>query len=284
MLLLASALGYLFIFAAVQHLSDGFALHKISSELAYSRARETPCFPSEKIKEILSQKFYYLEKGSQCYVFESEDGQHVLKFFRFSRYRLPWFAKHLLLPPFLSELQEQHLQKKEKKLYDLLTSCKLAYKELLEESGLVFLHLNKTSSLNQTVVLYDRLKRPFPIDIDQYEFLIQQKGEPTYSYLSKLIAAKEQNKAVKALQDLVDALTSRFQKKIGDRDAVIHKNMGFRNGKVQYFDVGQFYMDPKVQNPSVYKEEIKNIFRPLALWLKEKDPQLALQFEYVLNE
>lgn len=279
---LTFVLGYLLVFAAIHHLTDGFALSKISSTLPYSKERETPS--RVNVEKILDQPFYYLEKGSQCYAFESEDGRYVLKFFRQSRYRLPWFAKHLSLPTFLSKLQNQHLQRKEKKLNDLFTSCQIAYQELYEESGLIFLHLNKTSSLNQPVVLYDNLKRPRSIDIDRYEFLIQHKGSLIYPYLSQIIAQGKRNQVKKTLQGLITTLEERFQKGIDDKDAVLHKNMGFRNGKVQYLDVGQFSMNPKIKNPAIYRQKIKKIVQPLTLWLKERDYELALQFESILNE
>ncbi len=276
------ATGYFLFLAGIGNLVDGFDVGKISSDLECSPSREVVSPPHSQIRKILSQNFYYLGKGSQCYVFESEDGQYVLKFFRYPRYRFPWFAKHLSLPPFLSAIQNEHLKTKKKKLNALLKSCKLAYLELREESGLIFIHLNKSTYLDQRIFLYDSLKRVNSVNIDNYEFLIQKKTELLYPYLARLIREGKETEAKEALSDLVTIIIHRFQKGIADNDAVIHKNSGFRNGKAQYLDVGQFIKDPKMKNRSVYQVEAKKITKTLRLWLEENDPKLAQFFEEIL--
>lgn len=41
----------------------------------------------EEVQKILKQPFHYLASGNQAIVFESADGEHVLKLFRYSRTR-----------------------------------------------------------------------------------------------------------------------------------------------------------------------------------------------------
>src|SRR5437868_3279127 len=61
--------------------TDGFSIYNISSNLSFREEWEIPQETTEA-KIILAQPFYYLGKGAQSYVFESEDGNFVLKFFR----------------------------------------------------------------------------------------------------------------------------------------------------------------------------------------------------------
>lgn len=272
--------GFVFFWIATWRLNDGFSIHKIQSDLSYSPKREVISPSNDTVHELLSQNFYYLGKGSQCYVFESEDKDLVLKFFRYPRYRLPKLAKALSLPPFLEEIQNKRETEKQQKLEKLFRSCKIAYEELHHETGLLYLHLNKTDHLKQRVVIYDKLKRAYPIEIDNYEFMIQKKGEQIFPYLNRLLEKGRREEARKALYDLCKLISHRYQLGISDQDAVIHKNSGFRGGRAMFLDVGGF---SKVSSKDPGSETVK-ITAKLQEWLREKDPQLARFFEGVMEQ
>ena len=74
--------------------TDGFAVSKINSHLTFNPKWEI-AQDRASARSILSQKFYYLSKGAQCYVFASADNQYVLKFFRQKLFYLPWTYKFL---------------------------------------------------------------------------------------------------------------------------------------------------------------------------------------------
>lgn len=231
------------------HLCDGFSKRHIysnRSEFQESSKADTTILP------ILSQKYFYKEKGSQFYVFESEDGQYVLKFFRFERYK-----------------------KKKQILENLLKSCELAFNELYKETNLIHLHLKKTNELCK-VTCYDKLKRPFLIDLDQVEFILQKKGERLYPYLTSLIESNKKEEVKLALIDLVGILRARMNKGIFDDDSSLSKNAGFCSGKAMLLDIGQFSRETKYQNPEAANLEIKKITADLVTWLSKKDRELAL--------
>jgi hypothetical protein len=276
--LLLALMGYSFFELAVRHLADGFSLDQIRSHLPYSIKWEVTSPPYSTLQDILSQNFYYLGKGSQCYVFESEDKDVVLKFFRHSRYRLPAFACWILEPPFLAKIVHAKAKAKKEKLDALFNSCKLAYQQLPAESGLLYLHLNKTAYLRKEVTLYDKLKRPFSIFIDDYEFIIQKRGEQIFPHLSQLLDRGKTEEAKAALADLATILCNRLKKGIVDLDPVIQKNSGFRGHKAFFLDVGGFtYMSPKA-------EDLQKTTRQLRAWLQHKDPELAAYFDKELEE
>lgn len=143
----------------LRKLTGRFSLCGISSQLEFNPAWETPR-PSEEelsdLKRLFQQKFTYLDCGRQCFAFRSEDGKYVLKFFKLSLRRLPDGLMYLPLPNKLDQLREKTVAFKKSKLKRDFDSYVLAYNELREETGLIFVHLNKTDFLNQTVTMRKR--------------------------------------------------------------------------------------------------------------------------------
>lgn len=229
---------------------DHFRPAKIYHELEEKRAATLP--------KCIDQPYYYLGKGSQSYVFVSEDGKYVLKFFRMNRYRGP---------------------KKEQKLQDLLTSCRIASQTLSQETALVYLHLEKSYNLKKKVLIHDALFRPYVIDLDETAFLIQKRATPIYAYLKELINNHQTEEVCKALADLKKILKSRFRKQIADHDPVIEKNAGFLNGRAIFIDTGQFYHNDRI-DASI---EGNKVMRKLKLWLEEQDPSNSELYLTVLN-
>ena len=257
-------------------LSDGFTLSKMTAPLSYSAKWEVDAPPALDTRAILAQPFYYMGKGSQSFVFESLDRQYVLKFFRLNRYRLPAFQEKLPLPPFLSAIQQQRIDEKWRKREKLFESCTLAYNQLKQESGLVYVHLNKTTNLTLQVEIYDNLRRKHVIAIDEYAFMLQKRGEQVYPYLSRLLKEGKKEEARRALMSLSSLLSERMAKNIADGDAEIHKNAGFRNGEALFLDVGQFRREHSVEN----KERLA---RKLLAWLEEKDPEFAVEARAIFS-
>ena len=68
---------------------DGFSVALIHSGLTFNPAWETaPASP--ELDPIFSQKFHYLGCGGQSFAFVSDDGQYVIKFFKFRLFRQPY--------------------------------------------------------------------------------------------------------------------------------------------------------------------------------------------------
>ena len=79
----------LLVFGAVRayyRLTDDFRLSNISYPLPFQENLQIPPLAElerAQIINILSQNYSYLGKGAQSYAFRSQDGQYVLKFFKF---------------------------------------------------------------------------------------------------------------------------------------------------------------------------------------------------------
>src|ERR1700687_1837730 len=62
--------------------TGSFTIARISSEIPFHPEWEVETENEEQIKHILSQPYHYFGKGAQSFVFASEDGSTVIKFFR----------------------------------------------------------------------------------------------------------------------------------------------------------------------------------------------------------
>jgi hypothetical protein len=238
--------------------TDGFALARTSFELPFNAAWETRDAPVD-----LKQKFRYLGKGAQSYVFASEDGKYVLKLFR-TRYFRP------------------HRQKV--KLSKEFNSYKIAHDELHEETGLVFLHLNKTHHLQQKITLVDKVGIAHTLDADQTKFLVQKRAKLLYPGLQELAEMGKIEEAKSALSSLVDLLVSRCQKGIFDKDPDLNTNFGLIGSRPIQIDIGRFKKDPSQVDVKVYKNEIIRITDNLHQWLMARYPDLDEHLRRKLNE
>ncbi len=278
----------LFIFLAIlvqrfcHDKTDGFALRKIISDLPFAPAWEV-AEPEEsslaEIKKILSQPYRYLGKGAQSYVFASLDGLYVLKFFRHDHMRRePW---HLLL-------SGERRKEREVMAYDKLakdfTSYKLAFEHLKEETGLVYLHLNKTNHLQIEIPLYDKIGVRHALQLDHMEFVLQKRATLLFPALERWIDAGQASAAKKALSALVHFLKTRCEKEIFDKDPDLNTNFGFLETCPMQIDIGRFKIDGFYSNKQVYKREIRRITDNLQQWLELRSPELSVHLQKELEK
>ena len=262
--------------------TDGFAMYKIQSALKYDPQFETdPIAEDEKqrLDAILDQPYYYLGKGAQCYAFVSEDGQSVLKFFRLYHLRVPsWFEK-MPLPSFLHSYRQAKVNKKYGEFFRDFLSYKIASDHLKEETGLVFVHLNKTSTLKKKVTLYDKIFVKHIVDLDQMEFLIQKKADLFYPAVEKMIGSGDLDSARRVLSQLVSYLAKRSEMGFYDKDPDINTNFGVFQGQTIQIDVGRFRPDETRISSSVYVDDIRRVTDNLKQWLETKESSLATFLE-----
>ena len=248
--------------------TGSFTVARISSSLTYHPEWATPPPSSEEekeLKKILGQPYTYLAKGAQAFVFASQDGKYVIKFFRHHHLNVPFWVRAL---PF-SWARHSH-QKKAAKLTKDFASYKLAYDQFRPQTGLVFLHLNKTSHLNLTLDLIDKLSIHHPLALDQYEFLIQQRATLVYPTLEEMMQSGNPDQARQALSALVHLLAERMKLGIFDKDPDLNTNFGFIGTTPLQIDFGRY----KARSPFFDKQEIVRITDNLHQWLMSRYPEL----------
>ncbi|MBX9744519.1 MAG: hypothetical protein K2X08_04840 [Chlamydiales bacterium] len=162
----------------------------------------------QEILELLSQPFIYLNRGAQCYVFESQDRKYVIKFF----------------------------QKRKKKIKKIdFTSCLIAYYKAKKETALLYIHLIPTQQSLPKLSVRSPLGTWFSLSLDRYAFVIQKKTKPFRETL--LQASKEKTLDI-YLSSLLDLLNQRIAKGIRNKDLSLSSNFGFLGEQAVEFDFG----------------------------------------------
>jgi len=274
------ALGYLASRVGVYSLNDKFLL----SHITLKNSPSTTSLVNEELPKTLSRPFFYLDQGSQMYAFKSEDGEYVLKLIK--QHRLAFFkipSSHLLAS-FLQEIQREKEEEKLNKRLRLYESCKIAWNELRNECGLVYLGICPKHNIPIPLTLYDKLGRKHTLLLDSTEFILQKKGELIAPTLNKLISKGDIEGAKKRLDQLFSLLLLRCQKGIFDSDAFISKNAGFIEDRAIYLDLGGFSKNGRMQNPRIYILEIEKISSKLRLWLNGQNQELANYSTDLINQ
>lgn len=276
-------------------------LRKLPDEPRYHCATLSTA-DNEQVKKILDQPFHYLGMGSQCFCFASADDKYVIKFFKLDHVRYWYFKKaveprnwskyaglfkdswlHAFpLPSALHHLRDQVIGFRNYRIDTTLLSCKISFDKLREETGTLYLHLNKTDHFKKSLTLIDNIGVVHSIDLDTTRFLLQKKGELVYPYLTKLMKNGEEAKAKRAIQSLLNLIVSRSQKGIANTDALMVQNFGFIEERAVEIDTGSFIQDEIQKNPEVYKRDLLYLSLPLRRWLAQNHPLLVASYDQEL--
>jgi hypothetical protein len=258
--------------------TQGFRMSKVTANFSSNANWEILPLPEKEqeiVDGILDQKFTYLGRGFQSFVFLSEDQKYVLKLFNNAyQWRLT-LLNTLPSFPLWEEWQQEKIHKIQRKLEKTFGSYKIAFEELKELTGLLYLHLDQTHPLHKKLTILDKLGIGHTIDLDSTAFLLQKKADLVYPKIDSLMQAKQLSEAKNALSSLLTLITARCKKGIGDSDALIRTNFGFLENQAVQIDVGPFSKDPDIQNPEVYLKEIGRITMSLKHWLENNHPELV---------
>lgn len=266
--------------------THGFRPYKFHSDLTYNPAWDIPPLSLEeerRVEEILSQPFYFLGSGGESYAFISKDRHFVLKVFKHHHMRTTSWVDQIPLPRWIEPLQERYKEKRIDRQNTLFTSCLLAYNRLKQQTGLVYLHLNKTSHLNKTLSLFDPIGILHLVDLDKIEFALQEAATSAYPTLAYLVETQEIEGAKVRLKSLLDLTISRCKAGVADHDAR-KRNFGFVGEKAIELDLGSFSLNedlkiPQNTNRIFLYETIK-----LRTWVKKYHPELTDFLEEKVRE
>jgi len=264
--------------------TDGFSIAFIHSDLTFNPAWETKPVPeqtSQELEKVFTQRFKYLSCGGQSFVFVSENNKYVIKFFKHRHFRKPYsFLLNIPLPGILELSRLCKLNKALFKLQRDFTSYKIAYEELQEETGLIYLHLNKGTNLNRSINIIDKIGIEHQIDLDNIEFIVQRRAQLLYPHINELMEKGDISGAKQALHAILDAIVIRCKKGIFDEDPRIHNNLGFIDKKAIFIDIGRFVHDESRAYPSVYINDLKIITgKHFRSWLERSYPALAVDLD-----
>lgn len=259
--------------------TSGFSVDKISSRLTYNRSWEIePIADSQRellVQKVFPQTYYYLSAGNQCYAFISEDRQYVLKFFKMRSL----FPKGWLNSFPLSLLQ--HLGVKQEACHQLFSerifaSYKDAYEILREETGLIYIHLNKTQEFKSKVTLIDNKGKKYAVDLDAMEFVVQKKATKIFDHLNELSKKYKYEDLRESIRSHLRLIALRCEKGFADNDLSIRNNFGFIDNTAVQFDCATLTRDSSMKYPSNFRQEILEAAKRLNGWARENCPEITL--------
>jgi hypothetical protein len=267
--------------------TKGFALTKIHSDLSFNPDWEIPPLaPDEhqKVIALLDQPFTFLGNGAQCYAFQSQDGKTVIKFFKHHHMRVNSWLNRLELSPKLHLYRLKLTGGGKERLHLILGSCKISYDHLKEETGLIYIHLNKTNHLQKKLTIIDPIGIAHQVDLDQMEFVVQKKATMIYPTLKEW-RAEGNFEAIKEYLDSVLALfAKRLSLNIADKDPVFKRNFGCLGSKAIEIDQSSFYYSTSLKKPYAKKRAFYFETFKLRRWVKKRIPEVSDYFEQRLNE
>jgi hypothetical protein len=222
----------------------------------------------ELASDILKQKFVYLGCGTQVTAYESEDHRYVVKFFNpRNTIKKKWFGKKTRLMRMNSPswILKSYFGTQER-LIKFFSRYAMAYDELRDEAGLIYVHLNGATVLQQELELVDKEGKLRRVRLEDAPFVLQKKVELVPAYLVK-------NDKKEAARQLYDLFLSRARKGYTDKLQTLDKNFGFADGRAVQLDVGRIRKEASL-NPLQEMERIVNNITPsppdeLALALQE---------------
>jgi hypothetical protein len=227
--------------ALAKRLTDGFRPAKMVLAFPHHPEWEVPF--SNEILPILNQPYRYMDKGSQCYVFESQDGEYVVKFFRFDR------------------------TEKKGKILTLFNACKIAYDRLREETGLIYLHLNPDQTPLPILQCRDRLGRKYQFPLNECRFAVQKKVKPFRQTLQE--ALTDPLLMQKRIDQFLSLLIVRTSKGVYNTDPTLSRNFGFLPERAIELDFGNY----RPSGAHIQAVEIARYTEKLRRWLKAKAPE-----------
>ncbi len=284
----------------------GFCLQKIQADdLPFQERWETTPLSTEEQREIdalLSQSFTFLGAGSECFAFSSADGKAVIKFFKLDLFRPVYLQKGLLVedhrclvgslsnhswinafPSALQQSIDRLLGIREFRLLRTFSSIKLAYDELKEETGLLYLHLNPTDRFKRKLTLYDACGIKHEIDLDTAKFFLQKRAVPLEKHFITLEKKVHYSSAQSSIDSLIKMILIRCKKGYADRD-ILNRNLGYIGNQAIEIDSGSFLENPKMKEPWIYKQELFYATLELKDWLKKNYPEMVSYLERKVTE
>lgn len=261
---------------AVRFYNGDFRLGNIDYHWHHAHKWTTNPPSDEQISEIqalMSQKFNYLGKGNQTYAFVSEDGDYVLKFFKFGHLKPPEWLEWLPNFSFVEKYKQSKLSSQHKRLNNNFQGHWIAATYDSENCGLKLVHLTPTNYLNVRATVIDRIGTTHTIDLDTVTFVLQKKVIPARETLKSLLNQGNVNEAVKRIGQIFDLYQSDYEKGIFDRDHNVIDNVGFTKERAMRIDVGKLRFDPKMKQKEFNEKDLQEkVARRLNSWVKRDFP------------
>ena len=229
----------------------------------------------KEIDQIFNQNFTFFEKGSHAYLFLSEDNKYMLKLLK-QNMLCPknWLA---YIPVSFNPYYQEYCQK-QKKIHKMLTAFKIASTELKEETGLVYIHLNPTQTLNKKLILVDKHGKKHTIDPNNMSFYLQKRAQLIYVRISELMRTGNLERAKNIISSVFALIAQLENKGIHSGKMAMYKNFGIIDDKAVQIDIGVLR-----KQTGCTKQPISTLTHNFRDWIEKNYPALLPHFDAELE-
>jgi hypothetical protein len=263
--------------------TKGFRPYKIQTILENGNFRKELSPKERKILKILEKKFKYLNKGSQSYVFVSEDQKYVIKFIAMNKYKEPFKRKLLSLLNIFKDYRENRIFNRNRNFNHAMKSYKIAFNDLEKETATLYFHNKKNLLFKKRIKIIDNLGISHEIDPNKTFFIVQKKAEKVKPLFLKFLKEKNFKKLEKILTDYLNLTISILNKGFINRDSSI-KNAGYINGNFLELDLGRFFKIENLEDPKIFNSFLEEHVWPYRNFLKKEAPEMLTFFEKRLKK
>lgn len=255
-------------------MTHGFRINNIYSDLTFDPVRER-AQEVNSIRPLLSQPYYFLDSGGESYAFLSEDGQYVLKFFKYQH----MCTKTWLVPL----LPQKEIDRRKMRFHRFFKSCTLAYDHFRKETGLIFIHLNKSHNLNIKLKIFDPNHIAHQVDLDKLEFALQKKVSMAAPTFTALAQTGQIEMAKARLNTLLELIVHRCEMGLADHDGQL-RNFGFLGNEAIAVDLGCFSIDETLKSSQGIKRTLLKESINMKKGLKIAYPELEEHLDEKIKE
>ncbi len=222
-----------------------FHPNRVAVERAYNPEWEVEptAEQEEQIVQILSQPFTYLGKGIQSFAFGSQDGQYVLKLFRFDPCKAPYGQSLIRWCKNRIGIHPRAVLPLEERMAKTFHACLLSYKYLQDETAVVWVNLNPKKRDWPSIQVRDRMHRWHTLDTNQYRFVLQKRAVMLKPALYDAYK-NDQAKFCRMIHSFTQLLLSLDKKGMASFDPKMPSNFGFIGEQAIQIDFGNLTDQP----------------------------------------
>lgn len=232
-----------------------------------------------QVSEALEQSYKYLGGGGQCYAFVSEDDKYVIKFFKQKSFAIPAWIDRFPIPALIGWLKNAKMRKRAEYRNKVFRAFKLSLNDLSQQTGMLFVHLNRTTHLNKELSFCDEKGKCHLLQLDDLEFVIQKKAEMAFAKIDMHMQNGDIPGAEEAIAKLLQLNIDFYRKGYRNRDPNFRSNCGFIGNQAILIDVGRMVYSEDVKKPSAMKKELNKAIPRFQQYLIAKHPELLSYFE-----
>ena len=241
-----------------------YKLYKLRAEI------EKPLHYSEgeidEMRSVFSQPFNYLNKGRQCFVFESKDHKYVLKLLNKNHLYFPKILKKL---PFVDSIVKR---RNERKKY-VLDSFFLAWQKLKDQSKICYLNQNRNVFKENKVKLVFNYGLSKEIDLNDYFFVVQKRAELIYPKIHEIYKKNGIEEVLEIADRFLEFVAFRVQNNIVDEDMDVEINYGFCQDELMLIDTGRL-RKKDLSSESEFSKELFKSTKKFRKWLVQNYPEV----------